>query len=387
MLERKPQNCLKGKAKIVKKSLNDNSLKASKATSSSQINAKRSKFRNKGNKASRNRREEDAKKVSSRNDNKQKNTDEQQMDISHQAQKNKGKVGEFEKSQQKNTEKRRGPDRVGKTKPDCFRYRIMGVSMGILFFGGLKLEPKAFGGAFPAQVRFNNKFKTELTVRQVRKLTALFQPAQVHSSSLPTRSPLRTNIRDREARGRAREALPHSERDALARDPYSNGDARSYPVLAHERDQHAAYRDVVSGQRRNLAPRPVSPAVEVHHRDYERDHLVRQPNLIYREAAPAHRETAPSDPLYLNEKEYPAYTVGARHALPSVTSATTVDLRAPDRSERSLYSAHAAAVDDRVKRSLYSAHAAAAVDDLVERSLYSALSSRYAFAGASYSYR
>lgn len=566
---KKTPKLLKGKAKIVKKSLIDNSLKASKATSSSQINAKRSKFRNKGNKASRNRREEDAKKVSSRNDNKQKNTDEQQTDISHQAQKNKGKVGEFEKSQQKNTEKRRGPDKSvksemngknhdekreklgglifmcsGKTKPDCFRYRIMGVSMGKkdivlgikpglkLFLydfdlkllygvykasssGGLKLEPKAFGGAFPAQVRFNvqkdclplhervfrkaikenydekNKFKTELTVRQVRKLTALFQPAQVHSSSLPTRSPLRTNIRDRETRGRAREALPHSERDALARDPYSNGDARSYPVLAHERDQHAAYRDVVSvrreeiprdlyltekeyrayglqGQRRNLAPRPVSPAVDVHHRDYERDHLVRQPNLIYREAAPAHRETAPSDPLYLNEKEYPAYTVGARHALPSVTSATTVDLyardpysycygassldqyvapwrredvpsgsyftggrresylvdndpmqrRAPDRSERSLYSAHAAAVDDRVKRSLYSAHAAAAVDDLVERSLYSAraataldadaplsykrtenyqvtkpealpapVSSRYAFAGASYSYR
>ncbi|CAN6724748.1 unnamed protein product [Malus baccata var. baccata] len=441
---------LKGKAKIVKKTLVQNSLKTSKGTGTSQVNGRKRK-RNRGNNDSSKTREEDGKKLSLSEQNQQNILKEEATEKSHQAQKNPEKFDKSEKSQQKrSTEKRRESDKSvkseknsekrdykreklgglifmcsGKTKPDCFHYRIMGVTMGKkdvvlgikpglkLFLydfdlkllygvykassrGGIKLEPKAFGGAFPAQVRFNvekdclplpesvfkkaikenyygkNKFKTELTVRQVRRLTALFRPAQVHSSVLAPRSPLETKARDRGVHEGVRESRPLSHRDARTRDPYAHADARSYPLLAHERDQHVAHREVVparredtshdlyptekeyrtyglQGDRRNVTPRPITSAVESHHREYEGEHLLRQTNFIYRDAVPAHRENVHSDRLYLNDPltlgarhELPPalndpLTLGARHELPPATSATAVDAYAREPYYRSYH--------------------------------------------------
>ncbi|KAM7272536.1 hypothetical protein ACFE04_027199 [Oxalis oulophora] len=195
------------------------------------------------------------------------------------------KADESEKKKQKNENKHDGIERSqtekneklgglifmcsGKTKPDCFRYNVMGVSMGRkdvvlsvkpglkLFLydfelqllygvfqasssGGLKLEPKAFGGAFPVQVRFsihkdcypvpeklfkmaikenyddNRKFKIELTFNQVRKLMELFRPATIPSAVQPVLSPLQALVHDKEGRGGVREARNHSGKDTFA---------------------------------------------------------------------------------------------------------------------------------------------------------------------------
>ncbi|OMO55287.1 hypothetical protein COLO4_36075 [Corchorus olitorius] len=300
-----------------------------------------------------------------------------------------------------------------KTKPDCFRYRVMGVTQGkkdvvlgikrgIKLFlydydlklmygiykasssGGMKLEPKAFGGDFPAQVRFsvhadcfplaesifkkaikenynqNNKFKTELTARQVRKLTELFRPVAVHPTALPMPSPSRAGARihehgeHREVRDRARAP---SDREASARDPYyASIGARSYSVLSQERDQQIAYGELAStrrednrrdlylnekeyrayglqGERRNLTlQHSITPTLASYPRDYG-EQLPRQLDTVYREPVPLQRDGIRSDPLYLSEREYRPYEMGASTSL---AAASTLDLYATD-SYRSRY--------------------------------------------------
>ncbi|KAL2939660.1 B2 protein [Bienertia sinuspersici] len=124
------------------------------------------------------------------------------------------------------------------TKQDCFRYRVFGVPASRLWVvqkikpntklflfdfdakllyglyvadtsGRFALEPYAFGGRFPAQVRFSiakdclplpeevlkdaikenytgSKFKQELSDEQVNKLVPLFRPIEIPSPPLPS---------------------------------------------------------------------------------------------------------------------------------------------------------------------------------------------------------
>ncbi|GLT65532.1 hypothetical protein SLA2020_379610 [Shorea laevis] len=86
----------------------------------------------------------------------------------------------------------------------------------------------------------------------------------------------------------------------------------------------------LQGERRNLTPPShIAPTLETYQRDYEREHLLRQPDHMYRDAISAQRETIPqresirADPLYLNEKEYQAYGLVARQELPSAVPVAT----------------------------------------------------------------
>ncbi|KAK6289060.1 hypothetical protein POUND7_000601 [Theobroma cacao] len=332
----------------------------------------------------------------------------EQKENHNNSEKNKKKEMRHGKEKKQENKKREKIDGVifmcnAKTKPDCFRYRVMGVStskkdlvLGIrpglkLFLydydlklmygiykasssGGMKLEPKAFGGAFPAQVRFSvqadcfplaesifkkaikenynekRKFKTELTARQVRKLTELFRPVAVHSTALPAISPSRAGGRipvrheNREAHDRAREARPPSDREASARDPYTN--ARTCAVLSHERDQQIGYGELVftrredirhdlylsekeyrayglQGERRNLTlQHHVAPTSSSYRRDYG-EQLLRQPDTVYGESVPMQRDIIRSDPPYLTEREYRTYDLGATQDMRSTVSPTT----------------------------------------------------------------
>ncbi|KAL9447506.1 hypothetical protein AB3S75_015055 [Citrus x aurantiifolia] len=343
-------------------------------------------------------------------------------DKSSKDRKDKEKQRDTGKSQEKEMRK----DKLGglifmcskKTKPDCFHYRVMGVSgskkdlvlrikPGLKLFlydfdlklmygiykasssGGMKLEPKAFGGAFPAQVRFDihrdsvplpesvfkkaikenydekHKFKIELTSKQVRKLSELFRPVAAHSTALPVLTMPVPKVQDREIHGGGRE----SNREKFVRDPYASASSRNRNGLSPERDRRITYgkgsslREEVpcdlymtekeyrayglKGERKTLTTNHLSAPFDPYQGGRERgqQHLLRRPDPVYSDTTPISREPAYADPLRLTEREYQTYNVGSRHELPSRVSPVATTLDSYHRDPYSTYYYGASSVD------------------------------------------
>lgn len=344
-----------------------------------------------------------------------------------------------------------------KTKPDCFRYRVMGVSSakkddvlrikpGLKLFlydfdlkllygvykasssGGLKIEPRAFGGKFPAQVRFNivsdsfplpesifkkaikdnynakNKFKPELTVAQVRKLTRLFRPVGAHSAvQQPVFSHPKAIIQEREAPGRVRGFQHNLHRER----------AVGHQLERREdipRDSFLLENNYRVYDRRNVAATShVNPVREPYERDYE-NRLV-EPR--YQSNVPVHVKSFRRDPIYMNDREQLSYTrvvpdhINDRHAYQYGASSRDEYL-APLRREAVAPSSYLVggrpfAETDNLRRReivedrLYSIYSAAdALPDYHQMQPYRGdkleasplrVSSRYSLAGPSYSRR
>ncbi|PSS26701.1 B2 protein [Actinidia chinensis var. chinensis] len=271
-----------------------------------------------------------------------------------QSQMNKEKQGPLEKGQQNGNRKEKLGGLIfmcsGKTKPDCFRYRVMGVATskkdlvlgvkpGLKLFlydfdlkvmygiykasssGGMKLEPGAFNGAFPVQVRFDvhqdcyplpesvfkraikenydgkYTFKKELTVQQVKKLVTLFRPAEVQSHAPPIHPPPVVAIQDGDVNEGARESWANLHREST----YGEG----WRYLSNDNNQHVTYHEVPSSQRNDF-PQDYYPS-EKEYRTYglrmERHNL--SPPRSHVTATVEPYSTGPD--YYPSEKEYRTY--------------------------------------------------------------------------------
>ncbi|XP_074274248.1 uncharacterized protein LOC141598388 [Silene latifolia] len=266
-----------------------------------------------------------------------------------------------------------------KTKPDCFRYNVMAVSSGKkevvlgikpglkLFLydfdlrllygvyeassaGGMNLEPAAFGGGFPAQVRFRiikdclplsesvfkkaikenydertNKFQVELTSKQVHSLKSLFRPrqqshkdhrvAQQPSSSF---DPLYVSEEEYRKFG-LRPNLRGLRQDTVsyALIPQPSGGTQDNNQLF--RTSAPVYRDPPSTQEQIFrAPPQAYRGLSNPLENRAQEQIVGQSALTYGTSSSYREQAVRSDPVYLSEEEYRRYGLRGRTELSSV---------------------------------------------------------------------
>ncbi|XP_075492073.1 uncharacterized protein LOC142530162 [Primulina tabacum] len=230
-----------------------------------------------------------------------------------------------------------------KTKPDCFRYQVMGVpankkevvldiKIGLKIFlydydlkllygiyeassaGGMKLEPAAFGGGFPAQVRFavlkdciplpesvfrkaiedsydkrTHKFDTQLTMKQTKHLTKLFQPTPWLRST----------------------PVDHEKQFSQYHVPSNTIPSQESFFLTEQE-----YRSRGLQQGRHLLP--TTAGGDAIRYEQEQEHRLRNPASMRIDSTVQHREAnRQPDPLFLSEREYHVYGLKGPQRIPN----------------------------------------------------------------------
>ncbi|KAL0435819.1 UNVERIFIED_CONTAM: hypothetical protein Sradi_0289800 [Sesamum radiatum] len=314
-----------------------------------------------------------------------------------------------------------------KTKPDCFSYKVMGVSAskkeavmsikpGLKLFlydydlklmygiyeassaGGMKLEPAAFGGAFPAQVRFTvhkdclplpesmfkkaikdsydektRKFKTELTMKQVKHLIDLFRPTPLLHPSI--RSVVQEGnqvicpvpagaLLSKESLERQRFINTYSISDPGGKAIPLHLDKRltDYPVSSAVPPQdplfltELEYRSNGLRQGRHLLPTTPGDDVrntwEPNKLDHDLKQLLMNPVSTSGDPSVQHREVNQPDPFFLSEKEYRIYGLRAPQKILNAASPRMTTNEIINDPDKDLYDPYDEATTSLVNRYL-----------------------------------
>ncbi|KAL3512069.1 hypothetical protein ACH5RR_024786 [Cinchona calisaya] len=246
----------------------------------------------------------------------------------------------------------------GKTKPQCYQYRVFGLPRGkkevverikpgtkLFLFdfdlkflygvyeatsrGNTNLEPAAFEGRFPAQVKFKIfreclplpeksfksairdnyrgvKFNPELDKKQVRSLLSLFPPLAASASiPMPSVIPNAASAQILLPRG-MEDQYKHSARMLVSEDPYATGTQHSHTSARLLSPYHPYLSAVQHSHAPPLVePQPIRQVQIVRHPQYATAAPVRHPQ--YTSAAPVQNlQYTTAAPM-----QHPQYTTAA----------------------------------------------------------------------------